>query len=108
LTVFPLIALIRNHDVPATVLPAHVARHLPPVTVAATDTLVPTRTLVLVRAVVAALVRRLTPHRVALVVVAPNASLGIDTAATAKTKTADRSALARMAGRDAWGERRIA
>jgi hypothetical protein len=98
-------ALILYHDLPDTAFPPHVVRHQPPVRVVAIDTLVPVRIVVRVFALTKSPVLRFTLQAEIFVTVELNAPSGIDTAA-AKSKRADRPALAKIAGSDAWRERR--
>src|SRR4051794_21814367 len=98
-------ALIRYQVVPVVVLPAHVVRQLPPVTVATTETFVPTEATVRARPRVDGLVRRFALQMAALAV-APRTSAGNETVATPARSAADRSHPTMTAGFDRRVERR--
>ncbi len=101
-TLFPLIALIRSQVVPCLATPAHVARQLPPVTVAVTETLVPFLTMTLTRDVVEWVDLRFALQRATLVVaVAPRTSPGIDIELTTKQNRAAMTAAAMRVVREA-------
>ncbi|MEP6639674.1 MAG: hypothetical protein ABJC39_10035 [Chloroflexota bacterium] len=106
LTDLPLTALILNQVLPETAFPAQVVRQLPPVTVAATDTLVPVLIILRTRAVVEVVVRRFALQRATFVAVAPRTMPGDDTATTAKTSMADTIDVTISDGKDErWGRR---
>jgi hypothetical protein len=92
-------ALIRYQVLPAVVLPAHVVRQLPPVSVATTETFVPTEATVRARVRVDALVRRLALQMAAFAV-APRTSAGNEMVATPAISTADTSHPTMTAGFD--------
>jgi hypothetical protein len=98
----PFTALIRYHDRPEAVLPAHVDRQKPPITVATTVTLVPVGTSTRARDVTEVLARRLVEHRLIFVdVVAPRVATGEATEPTVNSMTAERNAVTRST----WGRR---
>ena len=101
MTDLPLMETIRNHVLPETALPAHVVRHEPPVRRAVAITFVPVEMTFFERAVVAGFVRRLALHSATFGAFAPTAVPGSDTAAMAKTRIADRNAVATRAVSDA-------
>ena len=87
-----MMALIRYHVLPDTVLPAQVTFHVPPLTVAITVTWVPILMLVRMAPLVLALVRTFTPQTAAIVVVVPKTSVGAATDMTADERIARKRA----------------
>src|SRR4051795_13373434 len=92
-------ALIRYQVLAAVVFPAHVVRQLPPVTVATTETFLPTEATVRARARVEGLVRRFALQMAAFAV-APRTPAGNEMVATPAISTADRSHTTMTAGFD--------
>jgi len=101
----PFTAVIRYQVLPELVLPAHVVRQPPLVTVAETDTLVPVLMTARIRELIQAFVRRFALHSAAFVVVAPRTPPGNETDATANNNIADRNDVAIRVGSDGRPER---
>lgn len=99
-------AMIRYQVLPELVLPAHVVRQLPPVTLAETDTFVPVLMTVRIRALIQELVRRFALQSAAFVAVAPRTSPGNETDATANNRIAEMNDVTTRVGSDGRPERR--
>ena len=98
--------LMRNRNLPETVFPAHLIRHLPPAFVATTVTLVAVLMTFLARALTDVLVRRFTLQMETLDCVAPRASSGDETETTANTRMADMIEVTIRVGKDVRRTRR--
>jgi hypothetical protein len=99
--------LIRYQVLPATAVPAHVARQLPPVTVVTAYTCVFADRVVFLVAAVLGEMRSETPSHFVDLVDAPRASAGLATDATADSIAADKIAVT-MTRNDIPFARRVA
>jgi hypothetical protein len=100
-----LIPLIRNHEIPDTVLPPQLARQAEPATVATTVTLAPALIDVRAGEVVVVWGRRFAEQIAVFMTVAPKTWPGVTTAVIAKRKSADKAALNTSDGSDGRAER---